>query len=189
MTDTVQTYAQAIDTTFPIAGQDNNSQGFRDNFTNIQNGLNLAGQNLITLTANSASLVSENNFHGNAIYDVIAHNIRGKVQAGTSTVDMSVADYYTFSITSDQTITFTNWSVVGGCSKVRLQLASGDGAIHHVSFAASSGATVKKDISTTYPLTIPANSAHYVFVDVWVANGGAQGSAVNVFVDYVGEFG
>ena len=25
-----------VDTTYPIAGQDNDSQGFRDNFTNIK---------------------------------------------------------------------------------------------------------------------------------------------------------
>ena len=189
MTDTVQSYAQAIDTTFPVAGQDNNSQGFRDNFSNIQNALNLAGQDLVILGANSASLVSGNNFNSSAIYNAVTYDLRGKVQAGTSTVDLSAGDYFTFSITSDQTITITNWSIVtGGCSKVRLQLKSGDGASHQVTFAASSGATVKKDIGTSYPLVIPANSTHYTFVDIWVANGEAQGAAVNVFVDYVGEF-
>ena len=28
-----------IDTTYPVAGQDNDSQGFRDNFTNIKSKL------------------------------------------------------------------------------------------------------------------------------------------------------
>ena len=31
--------ADAIDPLFPVAGQDNNSQGFRDNFSNTQIGL------------------------------------------------------------------------------------------------------------------------------------------------------
>ena len=31
-----------IDGTFPIAGQDNSSQGFRDNFTNIRNNFSYA---------------------------------------------------------------------------------------------------------------------------------------------------
>ena len=31
-----------IDGTYPIAGQDNDSQGFRDNFTNIKNNLTFA---------------------------------------------------------------------------------------------------------------------------------------------------
>ena len=36
-----------IDGTFPIAGQDNSSQGFRDNFTNIKNNF-LAAESEIT---------------------------------------------------------------------------------------------------------------------------------------------
>ena len=32
--------ANNIDGTFPIAGQDNDSQGFRDNFTNVKTNLN-----------------------------------------------------------------------------------------------------------------------------------------------------
>lgn len=36
---TSQVNPSTIDGTFPIAGQDNDSQGFRDNFTNIKNNL------------------------------------------------------------------------------------------------------------------------------------------------------
>ena len=31
-----------IDGTYPVAGQDNDSQGFRDNFTNLRNNLTFA---------------------------------------------------------------------------------------------------------------------------------------------------
>ena len=31
-----------IDTTYPVAGQDNDSQGFRDNFTNLKTALDTA---------------------------------------------------------------------------------------------------------------------------------------------------
>jgi hypothetical protein len=31
-----------IDTTYPVAGQDNDSQGFRDNFTNLKTALTYA---------------------------------------------------------------------------------------------------------------------------------------------------
>ena len=36
----------AIATNYPVAGQDNNSQGFRDNFTNIKNNLQFAKNEL-----------------------------------------------------------------------------------------------------------------------------------------------
>ena len=35
-----------IDTTYPIAGQDNDSQGFRDNFTNIKTNFQYAEEEI-----------------------------------------------------------------------------------------------------------------------------------------------
>ena len=40
-----------IDGTFPIAGQDNSSQGFRDNFTNIRNNFSYAQSEISDLQA------------------------------------------------------------------------------------------------------------------------------------------
>ena len=39
---TSQVNPNNIDGTYPVAGQDNDSQGFRDNFTNIRNNLTFA---------------------------------------------------------------------------------------------------------------------------------------------------
>ena len=38
-----------IDTTYPVAGQDNDSQGFRDNFTNIKTALDTASTEITDL--------------------------------------------------------------------------------------------------------------------------------------------
>ena len=40
-----------IDTGFPVAGIDNDSQGFRDNFTNIRNNFRFARQELEDLVS------------------------------------------------------------------------------------------------------------------------------------------
>lgn len=40
-----------IDITYPIAGQDNDTQGFRTNFTNIVSNLNTAGREITALQA------------------------------------------------------------------------------------------------------------------------------------------
>ena len=40
-----------IDGTYPIAGQDNDSQGFRDNFTNIKNNFTFSYNELTDLQA------------------------------------------------------------------------------------------------------------------------------------------
>mgnify|MGYP000108356736 CR=1 FL=1 len=47
---------QNIDITYPIAGQDNDTQGFRTNFTNIQNNFATAYQEISGLQANVATL-------------------------------------------------------------------------------------------------------------------------------------
>ena len=39
---TSQVNPNNVDGTYPVAGQDNDSQGFRDNFTNIRNNLTFA---------------------------------------------------------------------------------------------------------------------------------------------------
>ena len=43
-----------IDITFPVAGQDNDSQGFRDNFTNLKTSLQYAKDEIEDLQSNGA---------------------------------------------------------------------------------------------------------------------------------------
>ena len=45
-----------IDAAYPIAGQDNDSQGFRDNFSAIQTALAIAGSEISNLQSNTLSL-------------------------------------------------------------------------------------------------------------------------------------
>ena len=48
-----------IDITYPIAGQDNDTQGFRDNFRNIRNNLNTAAGEITALQSTSVTLQSQ----------------------------------------------------------------------------------------------------------------------------------
>ena len=42
----------SIDQTFPVAGQDNNSQGFRDNFSTIKNNFTVTKTHIAEVTTN-----------------------------------------------------------------------------------------------------------------------------------------
>jgi hypothetical protein len=44
-----------IDITYPIAGQDNDTKGFRDNFTNIKNNFSVAAREITNIQATLAS--------------------------------------------------------------------------------------------------------------------------------------
>ena len=52
----------SIDATFPVAGQDNNSQGFRDNFNVSKNNFTAAKSEIETLQTSTAKLNAEINF-------------------------------------------------------------------------------------------------------------------------------
>lgn len=49
-------YPNNIDTTYPVAGQDNDTQGFRTNFTNIKNNLQTAKDEITALQGNVTTL-------------------------------------------------------------------------------------------------------------------------------------
>ena len=48
-----------IDITYPIAGQDNDSQGFRDNFKNIQTGLDTARSEITILQSDLTAAIAD----------------------------------------------------------------------------------------------------------------------------------
>ena len=50
---TSQINPNPIDNEYPVAGQDNNTQGFRDNFTSIKTNLQYAADEITALQANS----------------------------------------------------------------------------------------------------------------------------------------
>mgnify|MGYP001325329669 FL=1 len=56
-----------VDATYPKAGQDNDSQGFRDNFNAIKNNLQHAKDEIETLQTGKASTTSASDFSDNEI--------------------------------------------------------------------------------------------------------------------------
>ena len=60
-----------IDGTYPKAGEDNSSQGFRDNFNSIKNNFTEAKTEIEAMQTNKANLNSTNNFSGNMIQNAV----------------------------------------------------------------------------------------------------------------------
>jgi hypothetical protein len=56
-----------IDEDYPVAGVDNDSQGFRDNFDIIKTSLAFAGQEITELQDTTAKITGDNDFSGNLI--------------------------------------------------------------------------------------------------------------------------
>ena len=56
-----------IDGTYPKSGQDNSSQGFRDNFNATKNNFTTAASEITALQSNKASLNASSNFANNEV--------------------------------------------------------------------------------------------------------------------------
>lgn len=120
-----------IDGTYPVAGQSNNTQGFRDNFTNTKTNFQYAAaeitdlQNKAVLKSALSGTTLDNNLNDNLVYavklqDVSYTYVQNTATAGTITIDYSVAPYQYVSTTGSVSLAFSNFPISGSTGVVTL---------------------------------------------------------------------
>jgi len=127
----------SIDATFPVAGQDNDSQGFRDNFNQIKTDLTNAKSELEDLQSNavlksnltSPAVTASNDLAGNELFDYKTYQVVDKVSAlgtvsGSQSVDVSNGNVFTVTTSAALTLSFTGFKNTGHES-VRLIITNG----------------------------------------------------------------
>jgi len=175
-----------IDGNFPVAGQDNDSQGFRDNFTTIKNSLSTAKGEITTLQDTTAKLNANNDFNGNKIQEAnfIANTeevySNGNVSASQN-ISFENGHYQTIQVGGNVTLTLTDWPASGKMGKIRMQITS-DGTSRDITWSAEAGGAFKEDSS--WPATFSvASSTNPIIVDFWTTNAGTT-----IFAQYHGQF-
>lgn len=135
-----------IDGTYPVAGQDNNSQGFRDNFTNTKTNFEYAAdeitdlQNKVVLKAALTGTTLNNDMSGSLLSNAQLQDMSetkvalGNV-SGNQTISYAAGPYYTLTTTGPVSLAFSNLPIAGTVGRWRIQI------------------TVS---STTHTLTLPA---------------------------------
>jgi len=115
---TSQVNPNNIDGTYPVAGQDNDSQGFRDNFTNIRNNFTFAKaeiedlQNKAVLKSALLNTVLSNDFAGNAVVNPTltswreTYNNIGSV-SGSVTINFTNGNFQKITMSGTTTLTFS----------------------------------------------------------------------------------
>jgi len=126
--------ANNIDGTYPVAGVDNDSQGFRTNFTNIQNNFAYAKSELedlqskVLLKSALTGTTLNNNLSGSVIsgaeiYDFRETEVDFGTVSGALTIDHSRAHFYNASTSGSVSISFTNFPVNGKIGRIRFKIA------------------------------------------------------------------
>lgn len=105
-----------IDATYPVAGQDNDSQGFRDNFSQIKTQLSTAGTEITALQDNRATTNATTDFNGHDVKRANLQDWGQKVVAkgsvsGSVSCDFEDGNVVTLTTSGDTTLTFTNFPV------------------------------------------------------------------------------
>ena len=117
-----------VDGAYPKAGQDNSSQGFRDNFTAIKNNFTEAVTEIVNLQTNKANMNAASNFTDNEVTrskwkdtseTVYPH---GTVSTGNVTLNHENGHYQTLTITADTTFAFTNFPPGSSMGRIILDI-------------------------------------------------------------------
>jgi hypothetical protein len=170
----------SIDVEFPVAEQDNDSQGFRDNFSSISNALDTAASEITSLQLTTAKLDQNNDFGGNVLINAVTRRVYNSDYNVTgSIVNVTDGDYQIVNLISN-TLSITGWPelVDGGCVKVRLLLKTGITS-KSVTVASANSEFVKTNFDNL--LVIPANKE--AVIEVW-----SNDIGVNVYVHNLGIF-
>jgi hypothetical protein len=133
-----------INGAYPVAGQDNSSQGFRNNFTNIKTNFQYAAaeitglQNNSILAANlSNSAPVVNNLQTSTISNGFLTNMYAtQVNLGTitsATANFAAGSYQTFTTNGNTSIAFSNFPATGAVATLNIEVNVAN-AQHAVTF-------------------------------------------------------
>ena len=113
-----------IDTTYPVAGQDNDSQGFRDNFTNIKSNFEFAETEIDDLQAKGifksalTGTTLDNDMAGAVIKNTKTQAYRATRVAlgavtGSAAIDYSAGNWYSVTTSGSISLAFSNIPAAG----------------------------------------------------------------------------
>ena len=122
-----------ISTTFPIAGQDNDSQGFRDNFNNIKTSLTSAKTELEDLQAKAVvksaltgtSLSNDGAgslIEDHELKDMSLTTVNKGTLAGAVAIDFSSGHFQTVTSSATIDLSFSNWPATGKYGNVTVEV-------------------------------------------------------------------
>lgn len=183
--------SDTIDATYPVAGRDNDTQGFRDNFNIIKNNFATAYTEISDLQSYTAKLNESNNFGGTVIEDAqlrsttLQYYNGGTITQGQS-INFSNGLYQTLRLNLDTgtpslTLTLADWPDTERLAKLTVELY-GNGTAKTVLWATEGTGTIL--YSPNWPTTYTVDSSTLpVLAEFWTYNGGET-----VYASYLGRF-
>lgn len=136
-----------INGAYPVAGQDNNSQGFRDNFTNTATNFQYAAEEITDIQNNAifksalSGTTLDNNMQGSVLSNAQLQDMSETVVSlgtvsGTTTVNYALGSVQTLTTNGAVSLAFTNFPPAGAAGSVTVQVTVAS-IIHTLIFPSS----------------------------------------------------
>ena len=184
----------AINENFPVAGQDNDTQVFRDNFDTIKTNFSAAKTEIEDLQDNVARTDVDSDFNYNVATAVTLQDayLRKKdygaaIVVGTQDVSFKQAMYHIIKFGTNCAIQFTEFPTtavdvtgLGQMGKATLELY-GDGTARTITFTLTGSTVLKKSAGFPGSLTV-TSATNPVIIEVW------QHSEAIIFLNYLGVY-
>ena len=184
----------AINENFPVAGQDNDTQVFRDNFDTIKTNFSTAKTEITDLQDNAARTDQDNDFLYNVVGSLTLQDayLRKKdygaaIVAGTQDISFKQAMYHIVKVGANTSLSFTEFPTgevdvtgLGQIGKATLELY-GDGSARTITFTTSGGTVIKKSPGFPGSVTVTSTS-NPVIIEVW------QHSSSVIWMNYLGLY-
>lgn len=180
-----------IDGAYPVAGQDNNSQGFRDNFTNIGTNFQFAANEITDLQAKA---VLKSALTGTALNNDMGGSILSNAQlqdmsatvvplgtvAGTTTINYALGSVQTLTTNGAVSLAFSNFPAAGASASVTVTVTVAN-VIHTLILPASVSVNARgiQGLNTSTGVISFASTGTYSFTFT-TNNGGTTISVVEV---------
>lgn len=178
-----------IDEQYPVAGVDNDSQGFRDNFDTIKSNFVDAKSEIEDLMDNTARLDVANDFNGNDIQEANLIKCTEEVHNNgslTASQNISFANghYQIVGVGANVTLTLSDWPATGKYARMRVVLkASDSGGPYTVTWSTEKGGTIKNDGNANWGSFTVSDITDPKVVEFWTDDSG-----LIVYAQYIGDF-
>jgi hypothetical protein len=176
--NTVTNWSNSISTVYPVAGQDNDTQGFRDNFTNIKNAFTNASKQFSDINSNGVFVDQTNDLGGNILQNATLQSSGQLVLdntlvpvGGSQTVDFTEGNYQKWALNSSTNFTVINWPASKIYASVKLELHNTSATNITVSVLTGTNTLLLDAMtSTAFPATLNTTTT-YIY-EVATTNGG-----------------
>ena len=184
----------AINENFPVAGQDNDTQVFRDNFDTIKTNFSAAKTEIQDLQDNTARTDQDSDFHYNVATSIILQDayLRKKdygsaITATTQEISFKQALYHVIRFGNNCAVSFIEFPTadvdvdgLGSIGKATLEIY-GDGNNRTLTFT-TTGVTVFKKSAGFPGSLVVSSTSNPIIIEVW------QHSSNTIFLNYLGQF-